>query len=76
MKSELSKKEVVELEFTRIMISTDNEIIVLFTNTYKGSIVSVVSDPRSLTHKLGYMSLIWDMDYFEEYDGIVSLQND
>jgi hypothetical protein len=76
MKSELSKKEVVELEFPRLMISTDNKLVVLFVGTHKGTIVGIVSEPRSLIHELGYMSFNWDMGEFKECDNIVTLQND
>tara|TARA_R110002073_G_scaffold27337_1_gene88365 strand:+ start:2913 stop:3143 length:231 start_codon:yes stop_codon:yes gene_type:complete len=76
MKSELSKKEVVELDFPRLMVSTDNKLVILFTDTHKGTPVGAFGEPKLSIHELGYRSLHWDMTEFKEYDGIVSLQND
>ena len=57
--------------FPKIMISKKTEIIVLFESNKKGV---VIGNPKS-GYPIGCHDEFWKPDYFIDYDGPITLQN-
>lgn len=56
--------------YPKLMQSTKTDVVVLFTKPGKGMVV--VSTPRFY---MGEYSETWDMDFFANYQGTLTLEN-
>ncbi len=59
-----------ELDYPRLM-RTAKGIIVLFTDTKKGTVVNTTN-----IHPLGFTSVAWVTDDFTDFKGTLTLQNE
>ena len=64
-------EENKELEFPKLMEGTETSVVVLFTESKKGAIVSVGTSDN----KIGYYHFDWQMEYFKDFKGELTLKN-
>ncbi len=62
----------VEKPFPKLMISNQNNIIVLMTGRKSGFVIGNATSQQ----RLGYYSKIWTSENFSDYTGTVKLSND
>ena len=75
IKSESKKLEKVVFEFPKLMKHKDLKITVLFVSESEGFIVGGECI-RGYTHTVGYWSESWIYNMFEDYNGIITLENE
>ena len=70
IKSEVVINARVDAGYPKLMINTDGDVV-LFKEVEKGTIVFV---GKSLNY-LAYFSSMWNMDYFTDFVGKLTLSN-
>ena len=70
--------ELVPSKFPKLMRTLDNGTIVLFNEPCIGTVIvpPVEGYHRAVLQYEGYYSTTWHMDYFEDFKGKVTLEND
>lgn len=66
------KEEVKEKGFPKLMISESSKNVVWFSK----SEVGVVVYSENIVQPVGYTYCDWNMDYFKDFNGTVTLSND
>lgn len=69
MRSSLSKKKQ---NYPKLMISNDNDFVVLFTDRGHGFVVHSSKGDR----EIGFVSVDWNMNIFEDFNGDLTLRNE
>ena len=64
-------EEVKVLGFPRLMEGTESSVVVLFTESKKGVVVSVGTSEN----KIGWYHSNWQMEYFKDFKGELTLTN-
>ena len=64
-------EEVKVLGFPRLMEGTESSVVVLFTESKKGAVVSVGTGDN----EIGWYYSNWQMDYFKDFKGGLTLTN-
>ena len=64
-------EEVKVLGFPRLMEGTESSVVVLFTESKKGAVVSVGTSDN----EIGWYHHNWQMDYFKDFKGELTLKN-
>lgn len=73
VKSAVTEKDTTkkDLEFPRLMKASNPDNIVLMTEYGKGVVLF-----SSIEYEIGYLSSIWNMDIFSDFDGEITLKNE
>lgn len=74
MKSEVVKKYIPSVGFPKIMEDTHG-IIVLMHSPGCGLLVGTSTGHYPPMQYVGYQSSTWDMSYFKDFHGVVTLSN-
>ena len=64
-------EEVKVLGFPRLMEGTESSVVVLFTESKKGVVVSVGAS----ADEIGWYHSNWQMEYFKDFKGELTLKN-
>lgn len=72
MQSKIVEKEVEKnVEYPCLMKSTEEDIVVLFTEKDKGTLLC-----KTAIYNAGEYSTDWDMEQFHPFNGSITLSND
>lgn len=71
MKSKVKNSKKVKGKYPKLMSNTTDGFVVLFKEPYNGVVIA----NETSQHELGYSSDRWLMEYFEEFNGKVILEN-
>lgn len=72
MKSIIKEGNTSDKGFPKLMIFHDKSFIVLFNNRDEGTVVYC----NDGVHDLGYYSVTWSTELFEDFNGTIELSND